>query len=88
MTHRIRAVKKMHEAHVNHPVGNQMAKLHAEMMADPNAKAHAEMMGNPNAKPSEQALRKHFDELDANSNGAVTFAEFKQMHASMMGHSH
>ena len=46
------------------------------------AAMHAKFSGKP---PSEATLRTHFTQLDTNSNGSVTFAEFKAFHDKMEG---
>ena len=46
------------------------------------AATHAKFSGKP---PSEAMLRTHFTQLDANSDGSVTFAEFKASHDKMEG---
>jgi len=69
------AVEKMHHAHTVHTRDRQMTA------------AHAQMMGH--GKASEQELRAHFAQLDANSDGSITFAEFKAFHDKIMAaHGH
>ena len=71
------AVVKMHHAHMTGAQGKQMASAHAQMMAT----AHA--------KPDEQELRSHFAQLDANSDGSISFSEFKAFHDKMKSaHGH
>jgi hypothetical protein len=65
-------VQQMHHAHMKDLVAaRQMGSAHAQLME----KAHAQ--------PSDQMLRAHFSELDANSDGSVTFQEFQSFHDKM-----
>ena len=62
-----------------------MVKAHHEHMSGKGngmAATHAKFSGKP---PSEAMLRTHFTQLDANSDGSVTFAEFKASHDKMEG---
>ena len=69
-------VEKMHHAHMNGTHAKEMGTAHTQMM---------EM----HAKPSAQMLRSHFARMDANSNGSVTFAEFRAFHDEMKAsHGH
>ena len=66
------AIEKMHHAHMKAGAGNGgMTAMHGEM----TRAAHD--------KPSDRALRAHFAELDANSDGSVTFKEFQAFHDRM-----
>jgi hypothetical protein len=64
-------VQKMHHAH--------MAKGDAKQMGE----MHGQMMQSAHGKPSDDSLRSHFAQLDANSDGSVTFAEFQAFHDKM-----
>ena len=66
------AVEKMHHAHMKNAAD-------AKRMGA----AHAQMMQAAHAKPSDQSLRTHFAQLDANSDRSVTFAEFQAFHDRM-----
>ena len=66
------AVEKMHHAHMKNAAD-------AKRMGT----AHAQMMQAAHGKPSDQSLRTHFAQLDANSDGSVTFAEFQAFHDRM-----
>ncbi|HEV8408594.1 MAG TPA: EF-hand domain-containing protein [Sphingomicrobium sp.] len=66
------AIEKMHHTHMQSAAGpGGMASMHAKMMRATHDKA------------SDQVLRAHFAKLDANSNGSVTFAEFRAFHERM-----
>ena len=66
------AVQKMHHEHMKDPaVAKQMGAMHEQMMKSAHGKA------------SDQALRSHFAQMDANSDGSVTFAEFQAFHDRM-----
>lgn len=65
------AVQKMHHAHV--------AKDDAKQMGA----AHAQMMQSAHGNPSDQAIRSHFAQLDANGDGSVTLGEFQAFHDKM-----
>lgn len=64
-------VQKMHHAHMANGEGKQMGAMHAQMMQS----AHGQV--------SDQEIRSHFNQLDANSDGSVTFDEFKSFHNKM-----
>lgn len=66
------AIQKMHHAHMKAAAG------HGGMTA-----THGEMMRAAHDKPSDRELRAHFAELDANSDGSVTFKEFQAFHDRM-----
>lgn len=66
------AIEKMHHAHMKSAAG------HGGMAA-----MHGAMTRASNDKTSNRALRAHFAELDANSDGSVTFKEFKAFHDRM-----
>lgn len=66
------AIEKMHHAHMKDAAGHGgMAAMHGEMMRAEHDKA------------SDQMLRAHFAELDANSDGSVTYQEFRTFHERM-----
>lgn len=64
-------IRKMHHAHMAAGDAKQMGAMHAQMMHS----AHGQS--------SDQMLRSHFAQLDANRDGRVTFAEFKAFHDKM-----
>jgi Arc/MetJ-type ribon-helix-helix transcriptional regulator len=66
------AIEKMHQAHMKD------AASHGGMGA-----MHGEMMQAAHDKTSQRALRAHFAELDANSDGSITFKEFEAFHDRM-----
>ncbi len=66
------AVEKMHHAHMSD------AARHGGMAA-----MHDTMMRAAHDKASEQMLRAHFAEIDANSDGSVTYQEFRAFHDRM-----
>jgi hypothetical protein len=66
------SVEKMHHAHIK-DVAN-----HAEMAA-----MHRQMMKGAHTKASDRMLRSHFAQLDANSDGSVTYKEFQAFHERM-----
>jgi hypothetical protein len=66
------AVEKMHHAHMTGADKAYFGPMHAQMMKT----AHS--------KTSDQGLRAHFAQLDANSDGAVSLAEFRGFHDKMM----
>lgn len=66
------AVERMHHAHLKE------AKVHGKM--DP---MNAQLMKSAHGKMTNQALRSHFAQIDANSDGSVTFEEFKAFHDKM-----
>lgn len=71
------AVEKMHHAHMASAHGGQMTAMHAQMT------------GHAHGAASEQALRAHFAEVDANSDGSIAFGEFKAFHDKMKAaHGH
>ena len=62
-----------------------MAGAHASHMSV----AHPQMSGHGQGMPSQQALRAHFAQMDANSDGSISFGEFKAFHDKMMvAHGH
>ena len=65
-------VERMHHAHLKAAAG------HANMGA-----THAQLMKSAHGKMTDQALRSHFAQLDANSDGSVTFEEFRTFHDKM-----
>lgn len=66
------AVETMHHAHMKD------AADHGGMAA-----MHGEMMRAAHDKASGQMLRSHFAELDLNSDGSVTYQEFRAFHERM-----
>ena len=66
------AIEKMHHAHLKNSAG------HGAM-----GSMHAKMMRGAHDKGSDRMLRAHFAELDANSDGSVTFREFQAFHERM-----
>jgi hypothetical protein len=65
-------VEKMHHAHMKGAGSNgQMTAAHAQMMKAGHGKAPGTM------------LRSHFAQLDANSDGSVSFGEFQAFHSKM-----
>lgn len=66
------AIEKMHHSHLKD--GASAKRMDA---------VHAQVMQAKHAKPTDQALRSHFVELDANADGSVTFEEFKAFHDKM-----
>jgi hypothetical protein len=71
-------VEKMHHAHMKGAGSNgQMTAAHAQMMKAGHGKAPGTM------------LRSHFAQLDANSDGSVSFGEFQAFHSKMeSSHAH
>ena len=68
---------------VQHASNPAVQKLHAEQKGGMHA-AMAAMHGQKaHERPSEDALRGHFSKIDADSNGSVTFAEFRTFHDHM-----
>jgi Ca2+-binding EF-hand superfamily protein len=65
------AVEKMHHAHVKDAAHHAMGADGAAMM-----EAHK-------AKPSAAELRTHLAQMDANSDGSVSFDEFLAFHEKM-----
>jgi Ca2+-binding EF-hand superfamily protein len=65
------AVEKMHHAHMSGADAKAMAASHDQMMSS----AHS--------KPSEQSLKTHFTQIDANGDGSITYDEFKAFHERM-----
>lgn len=70
------AVERMHHAHLKQARGQ--GKVDAE---------HAQSMRSVHGKMTDQALRSHFAQLDANSDGSVTLEEFRAFH-DRIGKSH
>jgi Ca2+-binding EF-hand superfamily protein len=66
------AIEKMHHAHMKE------AGAHGGM-----APMHDQMMRAKHDKASDQMLRAHFAEMDANSDGSVTYQEFRAFHDRM-----
>ena len=65
-------VQKMHHAHMANGGAKQMGAMHGQMMQ------------SVDGRPSGQAIKSHFAQLDANSDGTVSFDEFKAFHDKMM----
>jgi hypothetical protein len=66
------AIEKMHHAHMKD------AAAHGGM-----APMHDEMMRARHDKAADPMLRAHFAEMDANSDGSVTYQEFRAFHERM-----
>lgn len=66
------AIEKMHHSHLRDGArAKQMGAVHVQAMQATHA------------KPADQALRSHFAQLDTNTDGSVTFEEFKAYHDKM-----
>ena len=74
---------------LKHASDPAIVKAHHDHMSGKDkgmAAMHAKFHGKP---PTEAMLRSHFAQLDANSDGSVTFTEFKAFHDKMEGmHGH